>query len=383
MITRTISVPGFRIGTAQDRVGLTGVTVILAPEGGATAGVDVRGCAPGTRETDLLSPEKTVQQIHAVVLSGGSAFGLEADSGVMNALTEDGVGFPVGPVSVPIVCGAVLFDLLIGDPKAHPDLAMGYEAAKRADVIFPVGCYGAGTGATVGKLKGAEHAMKSGAGYAEISLESGLCVGAYMAVNACGEVYDKETTLAGILSDDEKTILSSHDFMLKGFERILGGNTSIGCVVTNAKLTKAECKAVSGMAHDGFLDPSAPSTPRWMGIPSSPWHPERSPRLSIRWAILQKKPSALPSLMRSRARNPWALALRMRISRAGSSSDACTSSRAVKLTFSLLSHTIDKYLWGCTGFDRRFWDINSESGSHLPVKRWKNLNAKRDFALAA
>ena len=107
MITRTISVPGFRIGTAQDRVGLTGVTVILAPEGGATAGVDVRGCAPGTRETDLLSPEKTVQQIHAVVLSGGSAFGLEADSGVMNALAEDGVGFPVGPVSVPIVCGAL------------------------------------------------------------------------------------------------------------------------------------------------------------------------------------------------------------------------------------------------------------------------------------
>lgn len=107
MITRTISVPGFRIGTAQDRAGLTGVTVILAPEGGATAGVDVRGCAPGTRETDLLSPEKTVQQIHAVVLSGGSAFGLEADGGVMNALAEDGVGFPVGPVSVPIVCGAV------------------------------------------------------------------------------------------------------------------------------------------------------------------------------------------------------------------------------------------------------------------------------------
>ena len=134
MITRTISVPGFRIGTAQDRVGLTGVTVILAPEGGATAGVDVRGCAPGTRETDLLSPEKTVQQIHAVVLSGGSAFGLEADSGVMNALAEDGVGFPVGPVSVPIVCGAVLFDLLIGDLKAHPDLAMGYEAAKRNNI---------------------------------------------------------------------------------------------------------------------------------------------------------------------------------------------------------------------------------------------------------
>lgn len=252
METRTLHVPGFAIGTAEDRKGLTGVTVILAPEGGAAAGVDVRGCAPGTRETDLLSPEKTVQKIHAVVLSGGSAFGLESDCGVMNFLAEKGIGFPVGDVTVPIVCGAVLFDLSIGDSKAHPDLVMGYEAASRASDTFPVGCYGAGTGASVGKLRGFDHAMKSGAGYAEFSLPSGLFVGAYMAVNACGEIYDKDEILAGALADDDAHFISSHELMMQGFKRQTGTNTSIGCVMTNARLTKAECKAVSGMAHDGY-----------------------------------------------------------------------------------------------------------------------------------
>lgn len=252
MEIRTTHVPGFTIGTAEDRDGLTGVTVILAPENGASAGVDVRGCAPGTRETDLLNPIKTVQQIHAVVLSGGSAFGLEADSGVMRYLSEKGIGFEVGDVRVPIVCGAVLFDLGIGDSHDFPDLWMGYEAAMKAGKKFPVGCYGAGTGATVGKLTGPDHAMKSGAGYAELSLENGLCVGAYMAVNACGEIYDGNEILAGALSEDDQTLISSHELMLKGFKRILGGNTSIGCVMTNAKLTKSECTVISGMAHDGF-----------------------------------------------------------------------------------------------------------------------------------
>ena len=214
--------------------------------------MDVRGCAPGTRETDLLSPEKTVQKIHAVVLSGGSAFGLESDCGVMNFLAEKGIGFPVGDVTVPIVCGAVLFDLSIGDPKVHPGLVMGYEAASRASDTFPVGCYGAGTGASVGKLRGFDHAMKSGAGYAEFSLPSGLFVGAYMAVNACGEIYDKDEILAGALADDDAHFISSHELMMQGFKRQMGTNTSIGCVMTNARLTKAECKAVSGMAHDGY-----------------------------------------------------------------------------------------------------------------------------------
>lgn len=252
MITRHISVPGFEIGTAEDRKGLTGVTVILGPKEGATAGVDVRGCAPGTRETDLLSPEKTVQKIHAVVLSGGSAFGLEASSGVMRYLAEEERGFFVGKACVPIVCQAVLFDLLIGSHKAYPTLQMGYDAVHAAGKEFPVGCYGAGTGATVGKLTGIEHAMKSGAGYGELHLDTGLYVGAYMAVNACGEIYEGDKVLAGALAKDEKTIVSSHDLMLQGFKRIMGGNTSIGCVMTNAVLTKAECKAISGMAHDGF-----------------------------------------------------------------------------------------------------------------------------------
>ena len=252
METRTLSVPGFRIGTAEDRDGLTGVTVILAPEGGAVAGVDVRGCAPGTRETDLLRPEKTVQKIHAVVLAGGSAFGLEAGSGVMKYLAEKEIGFFVGPACVPIVCQAVLFDLLIGSHKAHPTMDMGYQAASAAGTTFPVGCYGAGTGATVGKLLGAEHAMKSGSGYAEFHLDSGLYVGAYMAVNACGEIYEGDQVLAGALAEDDKTIISSHQLMMQGFKRIMGGNTSIGCVITNAKLSKAECNAICGMAHDGY-----------------------------------------------------------------------------------------------------------------------------------
>lgn len=248
-----INISGFKIGTAENREGLTGVTVILAPDGGATAGVDVRGCAPGTRETDLLDPRKTVQKIHAVVLSGGSAFGLEAASGCVKYLAEQGVGFPIGNVCVPIVCSAVLFDLMIGDEKAYPDLLMGYEAAKSASSEFLSGCNGAGTGATVGKLLGFGNAMKSGAGYHEISLPGGLRVGAYVVVNACGEVFDGEKIFAGVFSRSRKKIISSHELMLSGITReFSGANTTIACVITNAALSKAECSIVSGMAHDGY-----------------------------------------------------------------------------------------------------------------------------------
>lgn len=188
-----------------------------------------------------------------MTLSGGSAFGLEAACGVMRTLRKQGVGFPVGPVRVPLVCGAVLFDLLIGDSGAFPDAAMGALAAERADTTFPVGCFGAGTGATVGKLLGADRCMKSGAGYGELALPSGLVVGAYVAVNACGEVYDGDTVLAGILSEDRTSVVSSHELMLQGVERDLRGqNTTIGCVITNARLTKAQCSAAAGMAHDGL-----------------------------------------------------------------------------------------------------------------------------------
>ena len=215
-----INISGFKIGTAENKDGLTGVTVILAPDGGATAGVDVRGCAPGTRETDLLDPRKTVQKIHAVVLSGGSAFGLEAASGCVKYLAEQGVGFPIGNACVPIVCSAVLFDLMIGDEKAYPDLLMGYEAAKSASSEFLSGCNGAGTGATVGKLLGFGNAMKSGAGYHEISLPGGLRVGAYVVVNACGEVFDGEKIFAGVFSRSRKKLISSHELMLSGITRV-------------------------------------------------------------------------------------------------------------------------------------------------------------------
>lgn len=253
-MTKTqIHIPGFKIGTAENKKGLTGVTVILAPEGGAVAGVDIRGYAPGTRETDLLDPKKTVQKIHAVVLAGGSAFGLEAASGCMKYLAEQRIGFSVGDVCVPIVCSAVLFDLMIGDKNAYPNLQMGYEAAEKASSVFSVGCSGAGTGATVGKLLGFERSMKSGAGYHEVSLPDGLRVGAYVAVNACGEIIDGEDILAGVLAENGKSILSSHELMLEGTVRQMrGANTTIACVMTNAILTKAECNAIAGMAHDGY-----------------------------------------------------------------------------------------------------------------------------------
>lgn len=249
---KQIHVPGFLIGTSEDYKNLTGVTVILASEG-AAAGVDVRGGAPGTRETDLLNPEKTVEKIHSVVLSGGSAFGLEASCGVMEYLAEKHIGFTVGDACVPIVCSAVLFDLGIGSSHVWPDKKMGYEAAHRASRELQTGCFGAGTGATVGKLYGFDRCMKSGAGYHEIVLESGLAVGAYAAVNACGEIYSGNRVLAGALSEDRTHIVSSHKFMMAGHLRELSGaNTTIGCIMTNARLSKAQCRVVCGMAHDGY-----------------------------------------------------------------------------------------------------------------------------------
>ncbi len=250
---QTIGISGFSIGTCEDQEGITGVSVILAPREGACAGVDVRGCAPGTRETDLLKPDKTVQKIHAVVLAGGSAFGLDAAGGVMSYLSEKGVGFPVGDVTVPIVCGAVLFDLCIGNSHAYPNRHMGYLAAERASKRIKTGNAGAGMGATVGKLLGFDKSMKSGVGYHELHGAGGLSVGAYVAVNACGEIFSASGAEAGALNDTHDRIVSSHELMLNGYRRNLeGANTTIGCILTNAVLTKAECRVVCGMAHDGY-----------------------------------------------------------------------------------------------------------------------------------
>lgn len=249
---KTITIEGFEIGTQENSEALTGVSVIIAKDG-ATAGCCVRGSAPGTRETDLLKSEKTVEQVHSVVLSGGSAFGLESTCGVMDYLEEQGIGFDVGVAKVPIVCGAVLFDLAVGNPHIRPNKQMGYLAAKKASNEILTGNIGAGCGATVGKLRGFDTVMKGGTGYIELGLENGLKVGSYVCVNACGEVYEGEMILAGVLNDDKTEIISSHQLMLEGAERDLSGkNTTIGCILTNAKLTKTECNKVSEVAHNGY-----------------------------------------------------------------------------------------------------------------------------------
>lgn len=304
---------GVKIGHASNVEAATGCTVILC-EKGATAGVDVRGGGPATRETDLLRPENMVQQIHAVVLSGGSAFGLDAASGVMRWLEERGHGFDVGVAQVPLVCGASLFDLQIGRADVRPDAAMGYAACEDAACLDerPVaqGNVGAGTGATVGKLLGPQFSMKAGLGYAPVE-RGELYVGALVAVNAAGHVVDEAgATLAGTRDPEDVAreyppvssvqkdsgsrglsvpvdvnaaenssqgaasgmhasarparVLSPEE----AFERMLdaadaakeagkavspfSGNTTIGCVITNATLTKAQATKVSAMVHDAY-----------------------------------------------------------------------------------------------------------------------------------
>lgn len=253
--------PAFRCAHAQDDAAGTGCTVIAAPDG-AICGVDVRGGGPATRETDLLRPENMVQKVHAVVLSGGSAFGLEASSGVMEALAARGIGFQLAGAHVPIVVGACLFDLLVGE-NTHPDAAMGCLAAERAldgGGTLAEGNIGAGTGASVGKLLGAERAMKSGFGLAGLRWGSLVCV-ALVAVNALGHVNGADgRALAGTRADDG-TIMNP----LEAFARAAalaapnaedGGapttNTTIGCVLTNARLTKAQAAKSASCVHDAY-----------------------------------------------------------------------------------------------------------------------------------
>jgi L-aminopeptidase/D-esterase-like protein len=247
-------VPGILVGQVSDLTALTGCTAVICPQG-AVAGVDVRGSAPGTRETDALSPLNLVDKAHAVVLAGGSAFGLDAASGVMKYLEEQGIGFDVGVTKVPIVTAAVLFDLGIGDYRVRPDAAMGYRAAAEAKAA-PVkeGNVGAGTGASVGKILGHEGAMKSGLGTASIRVGD-LIVGALVAVNALGDVVDPATgkIVAGALTK-EKTFLDTEKYLRE--QSFSPGaamsNTTIGVVATNAKLSKPQATKVAQLAHDGY-----------------------------------------------------------------------------------------------------------------------------------
>lgn len=246
---------GIKVGHSQSEEGMTGCTVIIC-ENGATGGVDVRGSAPGTRETDLFKAEKMVDKVHAVVLSGGSAFGLEASSGVMKYLEEKGIGFDVGVTKVPIVTSAVIFDLNIGDHRIRPDFNMGYMAAKDAKTSENnQGNIGCGMGATIGKILGPQNAMKSGLGSATVKVGN-LKVSAMVSVNSFGDVYDFENNkqIAGVYDYENNKLLNSINIM-KEMNRELGfnvQNTTIGIIVTNAVLTKAEANKISQMAHNGY-----------------------------------------------------------------------------------------------------------------------------------
>ncbi|MBN1956102.1 MAG: P1 family peptidase [Anaerolineae bacterium] len=251
------AIPGIRVGHITDMEGLTGCTVVLC-EKGAVAGVDQRGGAPGTRETDLLRPMHRVQQAHAVLLTGGSAFGLAAAEGVVRYLEERGVGFDARVARVPIVPAAVLFDLDLGDPRARPDAAMGYAACQVAS-SDPVGAgnVGAGTGASAGKALGSGRAMKSGLGSAAVDLGGGLVVGALVAANPFGDVVDPQSgkILAGTrkLRSQElaDTLQVMRSWVGKMALQLASNNTVIGVVATNARLTKEEANKVAQMAQDG------------------------------------------------------------------------------------------------------------------------------------
>jgi len=272
------AVSGIKVGhhTLTERP--TGCTVILA-EAGAVAGVDVRGGAPGTRETDLLDPVNMVQKVHAIVLAGGSAFGLDAAGGVMRYLEEKGVGFDAFVAKVPIVPAAILFDLGVGSSaKIRPTAECGYAAAQAAtDAPVVEGSVGAGAGATVGKLGGPARSMKGGIGSATIVLPSGLVVAALVAVNAVGDIIDPATgrVVAGVRGADGKGLADARTIVRSGalgrrdpdFDRKKPGsdgaprpgeNTTIGVVATNAVLTKAEATKVAQMAHDGYARAISP-----------------------------------------------------------------------------------------------------------------------------
>lgn len=247
-------IEGFQIGNATDVENATGCTVIIAPKG-ATAGVDVRGGGPATRETDLLNPKNMVQKIHSVTLSGGSAFGLEASAGVMQYLKEKKIGFEMRDIVVPIVCQASLFDLLVGNPNAFPDKAMGYEAAKNSEINhIESGNYGAGTGACVGKLLGPDSFMKTGLGVYALQAGS-IKVGAIVAVNACGDVFfpNSNTPIATVYKDGKH--LFTEDLMIQMSEQLesqCGQNTTIACIISNADLNKSQMNKVASVAHNAY-----------------------------------------------------------------------------------------------------------------------------------
>lgn len=255
-------IPGFRVGHYTDLENVTGCTVVLAPPEGAIGGADVRGPAPGTLGTDTLHTGRAIERAHAIVLSGGSAFGLDTIAGVMQFLEEREIGFQVDAVRVPIVAGAILFDLTIGNPNVRPKALNGYAACRAASTTVAEGSVGAGTGATVGKLLGIEFATKGGIGYSECALANGIGLGALVAVNAVGDVIDPSNgrIVAGA-RNPQGAWLDSGAYVLRMQEppSLSEQNTTIGVVLTDAALTVEQANLVAMMAHDGIARATRPS----------------------------------------------------------------------------------------------------------------------------
>ncbi len=246
-------VPGIKVGHFSDYKALTGCTVVVAEEG-AVGGVDVRGSSPGTRETDLLRPTNTVQKIHAVMLTGGSAYGLDAAGGVMQYLEEKKIGFATGSNLVPIVPAAVIYDLDIVEPGIRPDKKMGYMAARNSsDCKVEQGSVGAGTGATVGKICGMDWAMKSGIGSYSLDLGSGVIIGAISVVNALGDIYEQGRIIAGARKQDGG-FLNTYEYIKAHISdaQSSGKNTTLTVVAINASLSKEEANKMAQVAHDGY-----------------------------------------------------------------------------------------------------------------------------------
>ncbi len=245
------------IGQTENTEAATGCTVFIVPEG-MRAGLDVRGGGPASRESQLLNPLTAAQRIHAILLAGGSAYGLGAANGVMQYLEEHGIGYDTGYALVPLVVQSDIYDLSVGDSSVRPDAAMGYEAARFAmeAANYRDGNYGAGCGATVGKYAGMDFCMKSGIGSYAIQMGE-LKIGAIVVVNALGDIYDWRTgkQIAGMLNED-KTGLRSTSSTMRGSYKIaenrFTGNTTIGVVFTNARFDKAQLCKIAGMAHDGY-----------------------------------------------------------------------------------------------------------------------------------
>jgi len=258
-------IEGVKVGHYTDLDAATGVTVVLTEEG-ARAAVEVRGAAPGTRETDLLQPSRLVEEVQAIVLAGGSAFGLDAAGGVMRYLEEQGRGYSTGPLRVPIVPAAILFDLLIGNPDVRPDAGMGYQACLNASAgPVPEGSVGAGTGATVGKFYGPFQAVKSGQGSASCCY-GGLVVAALVVVNAFGDIYDRRGKLiAGPRHPETGLMECTADLMLGRSGPGFPGNTTLGVVATNGCFNREALGKIAQMAHNGLARSIWPVHTMWDG----------------------------------------------------------------------------------------------------------------------